>query len=102
MNGYSDFQHWYLMYKTFKTSIVFTGLDVSKEVEVKETVEDVKEPEVIEKKNDSNIELVKVVASDIVSVEHVVNFSPIVTKGQLISKCSFGVIKSTKKPMKFL
>ena len=59
------------MYKTFKTYIVFTGLDVSKEVEVKETVEDVKEPEVIEKKSDSNIELVKVVASDIVN-----NLSP--------------------------
>ena len=83
------------MYKTFKTYIVFTGLDVSKEVEVKETVEDVKEPEVIEKKSDSNIELVKVVASDIVT-----NLSPIVTKGQLISKCSFGVFKSTKKPSK--
>lgn len=53
------------------------GLDVSKEVEVKETVEDVKEPEVIEKKSDSNIELVKVVASDIVT-----NLSPIVTKEQ--------------------
>ena len=84
------------MYKTFKTYIVFTGLDVSKEVEVKETVEDVKEPEVIEKKSDSNIELVKVVASNIVT-----NLSPIVTKGQLISKCSFGVFKSTKKPIKF-
>ena len=85
------------MYKTFKTYIVFTGLDVSKEVEVKETVEDVKEPEVIEKKSDSNIELVKVVASDIVT-----NLSPIVTKGQLISKCSFGVFKSTKNPVTFL
>merc|ERR1711971_1248545 len=53
------------------------GLDVSKEVEVKETVEDVKEPEVIEKKSDSNIELVKVVASNIVT-----NLSPIVTKEQ--------------------
>merc|ERR1711971_112864 len=53
------------------------GLDVSKEVEVKETVKDVKEPEVIEKKSDSNIELVKVVASDIVT-----NLSPIVTKEQ--------------------
>ena len=58
------------MYKTFTNSIVFTGLDVSKEVEVKETVEDVKEPEVIEKKSDSNIELVKVVASDIVRGVH--------------------------------
>ena len=55
-------------------------------------MEDVKEPEVIEKKSDSNIELVKVVASDIVT-----NLSPIVTKGQLISKCSFCVFKSTKK-----
>merc|ERR1712129_229470 len=53
------------------------GLDVSKEVEVKEIVEDVKEPEVSEKKSDSNIELVKVVASDIVT-----NLSPIVTKEQ--------------------
>merc|ERR1712203_1140093 len=53
------------------------GLDVSKEVEVKETVEDVKEPEVIEKKSDSNIELVKVVASDIVT-----NLSPIVTNSE--------------------
>merc|ERR1711971_779720 len=53
------------------------GLDVSKEVEVKEIVEDVKEPEIIEKKSDSNIELVKVVASDIVT-----NLSPIVTKEQ--------------------
>jgi hypothetical protein len=58
--------------------LTFTGLDVSKEVEVKEVeakeiVEDVKEPEVIEKKSDSNIELVKVVASDIVA-----NLSPIV------------------------
>ena len=65
------------MYKTFKTYIVFTGLDVSKEVEVKETVEDVKEPEVIEKKSDSNIELVKVVASGIVT-----NLSPIVTNSE--------------------
>ena len=65
------------MYKTFKTYIVFTGLDVSKEVEVKETVEDVKEPEVIEKKSDSDIELVKVVASDIVT-----NLSPIVTNSE--------------------
>merc|ERR1712008_673156 len=53
------------------------GLDVSKEVEVKEIVEDVKEPEVIEKKSDSNIELVKVMASDIVT-----NLSPVVTKEQ--------------------
>merc|ERR1711971_1453290 len=53
------------------------GLDVSKEVEVKEIVEDVREPEIIEKKSDSNIELVKVVASDIVT-----NLSPIVTNSE--------------------
>ena len=65
------------MYKAFKTSIIFTGLDVSKEVEVKEIVEDVKEPEVIEKKSDSNIELVKVVATDIIT-----NLSPILTNSE--------------------
>merc|ERR1712129_616298 len=53
------------------------GLDVSKEVEVKEIVEDVKEPEVIEKKSDSNIELVKVVATDIIT-----NLSPILTNSE--------------------
>ena len=73
-SSYDSKQRYYI----YKTSLTFSGLDVSKEVEVKEVeakeiVEDVKEPEVIEKKSDSNIELVKVVASDIVA-----NLSPIV------------------------